>query len=71
MMSEEEYLAIARKRYREINALNDGNLSFYDYEKRFIDIIDDLSRELLEKNISSVPLDKRKKKLSQDLGISK
>lgn len=70
-MSEEEYLEIARKRYREINALNDGNLSFYEYEKRFVNIIDDLSRELLEKNISSVPMDKRKKKHSQDLGISK
>lgn len=66
-MSEEEYLEIARKRYREINALNDGSLSFYDYEKRFSDIIDDLSRELLEKNISRVPADRRKKKLSQDL----
>lgn len=70
-MSEEEYLEIARKRYREVISLNDGNLSFYDYEKRFVDIIDDLSRELLEKNISTVPLDRRKKKHSQDLGTSK
>ncbi len=68
MMSEKEYLEIAQKRYREINSLNDGNLNFYDYEKRFINIIDDLSRELLEKNISTVPLDRRKKKHSQDLG---
>lgn len=67
-MSEEEYLEIAKKRYREVNALNDGELSFYDYEKRFVDIMDDMSRELLEKNISRVPLDKRKKKHSQDLG---
>jgi len=71
MMSEEEYLEIARKRYQEVIALNDGDVSFYDYEKRFIDIIDDLSRELLEKNISTVPTDRRKKKHSQDLGTSK
>jgi hypothetical protein len=71
MMSEEEYLEIARKRYREVMGLNDGNLSFYDYEKRFVDIIDDLSRELLEKNISTVPFNRRKKKHSQDLGTSK
>lgn len=70
-MSEQEYLEIARKRYRTITALNDGNLSFYDYEKRFVDIIDDMSRELLEKNISTAPPDRRKKKHSQDLGTLK
>lgn len=69
MMSEEEFLDIAKKRYQEINALNDGSLSFYDYENAFSGIIDDLGRELLEKNISKVPTDRRKKKLSQNLGL--
>ena len=67
-MSEEEFLEIARKQYKSINALNDGKLSFYDYEKNFVGIIDKMSKELLEKNISTVPADRRKKKLSQDLG---
>lgn len=69
MMSEEEFLDIAKKRYKEINALNDGALNFYDYESAFSDIMDDLSRELLEKNISKVPTDRRKKKRSQDLDL--
>jgi len=68
MISEEEYLEIARRHYQAINALNDGKLSFYDYEKNFAGIMDKMSRELLEKNISTVPGDRRKKKLSQDLG---
>ena len=67
-MSEEEFLEIARKQYKAINALNDGKQSFYDYEKNFVGIIDKMSKELLEKNISTVPADRRKKKLSQDLG---
>jgi hypothetical protein len=69
MMSEEEFLEIAQKRYKEINSLNDGELNFYDYESAFSGIMDDLSRELLEKNISKVPTDRRKKKLSQNSGL--
>lgn len=68
-MSEEEFLEIAQKRYKEINSLNDGGLNFYDYENAFSGIMDDLSRELLEKNISKVPMDRRKKKRSQNLGL--
>ena len=67
MISKEEFMKIAEKRYESVLALNDGR-SFYDYEKEFARIMDEMSRELLEKNIGTVPTDKRKKKLSPYLG---
>jgi hypothetical protein len=62
-MSEEEFLAIARKRYEEVKALNDG-MSFYDFEKRLSEIMDEMTRDLLESKIGKVPADRRKKKHS-------
>lgn len=56
-MSEEEFLAIARKRYEEVNALNDG-MSFYDFEKRLSEIMDAMTRDLLETKIGKVPADR-------------
>ncbi len=67
MLSKEEFIKIAERRYESLLALNDGR-SFYDYEKEFARIMNEMSRELLEKNIGAVPSDKRKKKLSPDLG---
>ena len=60
-MTKEEYLEIAARRYDELNALNKID-NFYDYEKEFAEIIKDLGQEILEKNISSLPADRRKKK---------
>jgi hypothetical protein len=37
---------------------------FYDYEKEFIKIWEDLGREVFEKNINTVGPDRRKKKLA-------
>ena len=65
-MSEEEFLAIARKRYEEVKALNDG-MSFYDFEKRLSEIMDEMTRDLLESKIGKVPADRRKKKHSANL----
>ena len=60
-MTKEEYLQIAGTRYDELQALNKlGN--FYDYEKEFVAIWQDFGRTVLEKNLGSVPRDKRKKK---------
>jgi hypothetical protein len=50
-----------------INALNKID-NFYDYEKEFVGIMKDLGQEVLEKNISSVPADRRKKKHLPNLG---
>lgn len=65
-MSEEEFLAIARKRYEEVKALDDG-MSFYDFEKRLSEIMDEMTRDLLESKIGKVPADRRKKKHSANL----
>src|SRR4051812_49101041 len=61
-MTKEEFLALAAQRYDELQALNKLN-NFYDYEKEFVSIWKDLGREVLEKNISELPKDKRKKKM--------
>lgn len=60
-MTREEYLAIADKRYDELQALNKID-NFYDYEKDFANIMKELGNEVLEKNLSVVPADRRKKK---------
>lgn len=60
-MTKEEFLAIAGKRYDALQALNKLD-NFYDYEKEFVTILQDLSREVLEKNIGELSPDKRKKK---------
>lgn len=69
-MTKEEYLAIAAERYEELQALNKID-NFYDYEKEFDKIINKLSRRVLEKNISEVPADRRKKKHSRNSDTSK
>ena len=66
-MTKQEYLAIAAKRYDELQALNRIN-NFYDYESEFIEIMKDLGKEVLEKNLSDLPADKRKKKHLPNLG---
>lgn len=61
-MSREEYFAIASKRYDELQALNKID-NFYDYESEFAGIMKELSKEVLEKNLSELSADRRKKKL--------
>lgn len=60
-MSKEEYLAIAAQRYDAFVALNSKD-NFYDYEKEFVHILNDLGREVMEKNLGELSRDKRKKK---------
>lgn len=60
-MTKEEYLAIASKRYDELRALNKVD-NFYDYELEFSEIMNKLSKEILEKNLSELSADRRKKK---------
>jgi uncharacterized membrane protein len=60
-MTKEEYLAMAAKRYDKLQALNKID-NFYDYESEFANIMNDLSKEVLEKNLSELPADRRKKK---------
>ena len=60
-MTKAEYLEIASRRYDELQALNKLD-NFYDYEKQFVSILNDLGREVLEKNLGALSKDKRKKK---------
>lgn len=66
-MTESQFVALALKRYTELQDLN-ALTSFYDYEKEFDKIWRDLGREVLESNLSEVPADRRKKKHSPNLG---
>ena len=61
-MDKETFLALAESRYEALTELN-GLDNFYDYEKQFVELWQELGREVLEKNIGEVPNDKRKKKL--------
>lgn len=61
-MEKEEFLALAESRYDALRELNKGNVNFYDLEVEFAKLWQELGREVLEKTIGSVPIDKRKKK---------
>lgn len=63
-MTESAFITMAQKRYAELQALKKIN-SFYDYEKEFDKIWQELGREVLEANISEVPADRRKKNAYQ------
>jgi hypothetical protein len=54
-MTREEFMEAAGKRYDRLQALND------DREKEFINIWEDLGREVFEKNINTVSQDRCKK----------
>ena len=66
-MSKEEYLALCSKRYDELKALNKLD-NFYDYENKFATIIKDLGKDVLEKHLSELSADRRKKKHSHNSG---
>jgi len=59
-MSKEEFLALAALKYEELSKLNEIK-DFYTYEENFDQIWTDLGKQVLEKNISDVPNDRRKK----------
>lgn len=59
--TEEDYMALARQKYQDLKALK-SKPTFYDYEKSFEEIWLDLGRQVLEKSLSDVPADQRKKK---------
>lgn len=60
-MTKAEYLEIASQRYDKFHELNKIK-NFYDYEVGFVTILNDLGREILEKNLGTLVKDKRKKK---------
>lgn len=62
-MRKEEYLSLAASRYEELEALEEKD-NFYDYEKSFDQIWQDLGRQYLESKLNeqSQTRDRRKKK---------
>ena len=60
-MTKEEYLKIAEEKWESLEKLK-REKNFYDYEKKFDEIMIELGRKLLEKNLGDVPKDRRKKK---------
>lgn len=60
-MTEDEYIALARQKYQDLQQLK-SKPTFYDYEKSFDEIWQELGRQVLEKSLSDVPTDRRKKK---------
>jgi hypothetical protein len=59
-MTESKFMAMAQERYTQLQLLNKVD-NFYDYEKQFDKIWQDLGREVLEASISELPVDRRKK----------
>lgn len=59
-MTKEQFIASVTTHYDELNALNKID-NFYDYENDFIKLWAKMGREVLEKNISTLPGDRRKK----------
>ena len=59
-MTKEQLIASVSAYYDELDALNKIN-NFYDYESDFIKLWAKMGREVLEKNISTLPGDRRKK----------
>ena len=69
-MTKEEFVAIASEKYDALQVLNKID-NFYDYEKEFEKLLKELGRTLLEKNISELSADRRKKKHLRNLDTLK
>ena len=63
-MTKAEFLELAESRWPELESL-DQEKDFYEYEKRFEQIMLDLSRAVLEGKVSDTGKDRRKKTKSE------
>lgn len=68
-MTEDEFVALSREKYRKLQELNKIN-DFYEYEKTFDAIWTEFGRESLEKNMGEVPKN-RQKKIASEPGTEK
>jgi len=67
-MTKEEFLVLAAKKWESLDSLQSEE-SFYEYEKKFDELWVEFGRETMEKSISDVPVDRRKKKsLEEGMG---
>lgn len=60
-MTHEEFLALAESQWEALSSLKEEK-SFYEYEKRFEEIWLNYGRAVLEKSISDVSENRKKKK---------
>ena len=60
-MNEEEFLKLAKAKYKEIHALK-KEATFLDYEKGFVEIWQELGEQVAQANLGNQGKDKRKKK---------
>ena len=67
-MTKEQLVEAITAHYDELNALNKID-NFYDYEGDFLKLWSKMGREVLEKNISTLPGDRRKKNSNRFGGI--
>ncbi len=63
MPTEDQYVALAREKYKHIEALKQLD-SFYDHEKAFEAVWLELGQQVLEQTSSEPAGDRRKKKQS-------
>jgi hypothetical protein len=62
-MTKEALLALVGDRYDALQKLNQSP-DFYEYEKGFVSIWQELGRQVLEGNLGSLPANHRKKNVS-------
>lgn len=67
-MTKEQLVEAITAHYDELNALNKID-NFYDYEGDFIKLWSKMGREVLEKNISTLSGDRRKKNTNRFWGV--
>lgn len=69
-LTKEEFLTLSSKLYEEMSSNMDSQTQdFYDYESTFDQILTTFGQDVLEKSISQVPDNERKKKESKpDMG---
>ena len=60
-MTKEEYLAICLSNWEKMKKL-DSCSNLYDLEKEVHVVCDGLGRDILEKQLGEIPVDRRKKK---------
>ena len=61
-MAEQQFLDLCKSRYPAILKLKKVN-DFYEYKKRYAEIISDLNQAVIESSISKLRADERKKRL--------
>lgn len=63
MLDKDKFMELAEAKYKEIHALN-GAPNMLDYEKGMRDLMNELTRSIMEEQLQGKSADRRKKKAS-------